>query len=225
MQFILVHLFLIILSFLFCADRKIHYTTWYAMVSHIYCKHTLESTKSVSKQIKIHKCNKYLLYKIQHSKQTLHHKTRHINFNNASLEGEIYILQKAGCIRSINKYIVLYSKYKQEIFNINIYPVINRINIREYRKLKISIKFLKRLFINQLGLPKNYLLIDSIIHRIYNWYISHGYYWSRVNINRQPYTHKVSIKIDEGKIYRIQIKCKTKNIKKNMKFINCTILS
>nr|YP_009244476.1 hypothetical protein Gchil_057 [Agarophyton chilense]AMK96718.1 hypothetical protein Gchil_057 [Agarophyton chilense] len=220
MPFILFHLILIITSLRSHNCKKIHSSNCYAMVSNLYFKKTSKSTKFNSTHIRINKCNKYLLHKIQSSKENLYKKPENFNFNNIGLYKYIRMLQHSGCISSITKYTVFYTKYKQSIFNINIYPVINKINILQYKKLNIYPEFLEKLLKKQLGLPKNYLFIESIIHKIHAWYLLHGYHWSSININNKSKANEINIIIDEGKIYRIYLQCKTKQLKKNINSIN-----
>nr|YP_010199173.1 hypothetical protein LK225_pgp123 [Crassiphycus usneoides]UAD88622.1 hypothetical protein [Crassiphycus usneoides] len=222
MPFILSRLLFIIFSFLHYNSKKIHYINYYAMVSNIYFKQTLKSTEFNRTQVKINRCNKHLLQKIMNCKQNKNKyiKIRNFHFNNISLKQYIHILKNSGCINSINKYTILYIKYKQDIFNVDIYPVINQINITKYKKLKICTKFLQKIFIHQLGLPKNYLLINSILHKIHSWYLSRGYKWSNINIKNTSQINKINLTINEGKIHSVHIECKSKQIKKNTLLMN-----
>nr|YP_010195522.1 hypothetical protein LK149_pgp122 [Gracilaria baiana]UAD82919.1 hypothetical protein [Gracilaria baiana] len=194
--------------------KKIHCSNDYAMVSNIYFKEKSQSLELNRTQIKINRCNKYLLQHITAYKQTQYNRIKNFKLNNKSLEKYIHILKNSGSIRVINKYTILYAKYKHTIFDINIYPIINQINIKEYKKLKICPKFLKSLFKYQLGLPRNYLLINYIIHRIYTWYLLRGYKWSSINMQVIPQVNKLDFIINEGTIYSVHIECKTKQIKK-----------
>nr|YP_010196345.1 hypothetical protein LKZ37_pgp123 [Gracilaria cearensis]UAD83742.1 hypothetical protein [Gracilaria cearensis] len=222
MPLILLHL-LFIISSLTYNSNKIHRLNYYAMVSSIYFKEKSKSPKFSLTQIKINRCNKYLLQNIRPCKQTQYNKIRNFNLKNKSIDKYIHILKNSGCISSINKYTILYAKYKQTIFNINIYPIIDQINIQEYKKLKICPKFLKSLFKYQLGLPKNHLLINSILHKIHIWYLLRGYIWSSINIKVISQMNKLHFIINEGIIYSVHIECKTKQIKKNKTFINYMI--
>nr|YP_063661.1 hypothetical plastid protein [Gracilaria tenuistipitata var. liui]AAT79736.1 hypothetical plastid protein [Gracilaria tenuistipitata var. liui] len=220
MPFFLFHLILTITSLFSHNCKKTHSVNYYAMVSNLYFKKILKANKFSSTHVKINKCNRYLLYKMQSFKENSYNKPENFNLKKTDLYKYICILQNSGCISSITRYTIFYPKYKQSIFNINIYPVINKINILKYKKLKICSKFLEKLFKKQLGLPKNYLLIDSIINKIHAWYVLQGYHWSSINIYNKHKANEMHIVINEGKIYRIYLKCKTKQLKKNMKSIN-----
>nr|YP_010198593.1 hypothetical protein LK037_pgp096 [Gracilaria pacifica]UAD87009.1 hypothetical protein [Gracilaria pacifica] len=224
MPLILLHLLVIINSLLSYNLKKIRCLNYYAMVSNnIYFQKTLHSIEFNRIQIKITPCNNYLLHKIRHCKYNKYNK-KNCHFKDKSLEKYINVLKNSGCISSINKYTILYTKYKQTIFNVAIYPIINQITIREYKKLKIYPKFLHKLFKYQLGLPKNQLLLDYILHKINAWYLSHGYQWSNIKIKNISQANQLDLIINEGKIYSVRIECKNQQIKKNTNFMNCMIL-
>nr|YP_010197774.1 hypothetical protein LK367_pgp125 [Gracilaria isabellana]UAD86190.1 hypothetical protein [Gracilaria isabellana] len=220
MPLILLHLLFIITYSLPYNSKEIRYLDYYAMVSSVYFKKKSKSPDLSRTQIKISRCNNYLLQKIRPCKQTQYNKIRNSNFKNKNLEKYVHILKNSGCIRAINKYTILYAKYKQTIFNINIYPIINQINIKEYKKLKICPKFLKSLFKYQLGLPKNHLQINYILHKIHTWYLLRGYRWSSINIKVIPQVNRLHFMINEGIIHSVHIQCKTKQTKKNKTLIN-----
>nr|YP_010196754.1 hypothetical protein LKZ11_pgp125 [Gracilaria cliftonii]UAD84558.1 hypothetical protein [Gracilaria cliftonii] len=224
MLFIFFHLFFIVSSLLPYNSKKMNSLNYYAMVSTVYFQKASKSTKFNRIQININRCNRQLLQKIINGNQTQYVKIKSFNFDNLSLTKFIYILQNSGFINSINKYTILYTKYKQDIFNIDIYPVINQINITEYKKLRISAKFLQKLLRYQLGKPKNYLLIDSILHKVYSWYLLHGYKWISINIKSTSYINKINLTINEGEIHSVYIECKNKQVKKKTYFINSIIL-
>nr|YP_010197980.1 hypothetical protein LK227_pgp122 [Gracilaria multipartita]UAD86396.1 hypothetical protein [Gracilaria multipartita] len=224
MPLILLHLLFMIIYSLRYNSKKIRYLNYYAMVSSIYFKEKSKSPESSRIQIKINRCNKYLLQKIRPCKQTKYNKIRNLNLNKKNLEKYIHILKNSGCIKAINKYTILYAKYKQTIFDVNIYPIINQINIKEYKKLKICPKFLKNLFKYQLGLPKNHLLINYILHKIHTWYLLRGYRWSSINIEVISQVNKLHFIINEGTIHSVHIECKTKQIKKNLNELNNLII-
>nr|YP_009510829.1 hypothetical protein [Gracilaria gracilis]AXI96502.1 hypothetical protein [Gracilaria gracilis] len=224
MPLILIHLLVIINSLLSYNPKAIRYIKYYAMVSNnIHLQKTLNSTEFNHIQIRINPCNKYLLHNIKHCKQNPYNK-KNFHFQDKSLEKYINVLKNCGCISSVNKYTTLYTKYKQTILNIAIYPIINQITIREYKKLKICPNFLHKLFKYQLGLPKNQLLLDYIFHQINTWYSLHGYQWSRIKIKNTSQANLLDLIINEGKIYSVRIECKNQQIKKNTNFINCIIL-
>nr|YP_009510625.1 hypothetical protein [Gracilaria ferox]AXI96298.1 hypothetical protein [Gracilaria ferox]UAD85782.1 hypothetical protein [Gracilaria ferox] len=220
MPLILVHLLFMIIYSLLYSSKKTNYLDYYAMVSSTYFKEKSKSPKLNRIQIKINLCNNYLLQRIRPCKQAPYNKIRNFNLNKKYLEKYINILKNSGCIRAINKYTVLYLKYKQTIFDVNIYPIINQISIKEYKKLKICPKFLKALFTYQLGLPKNHLLINYMLHKIHTWYLLRGYIWSSINIKVIFPVNKLYFIINEGIIHSVVIECKTKQIKKNKTLIN-----
>nr|YP_009019669.1 hypothetical protein [Gracilaria salicornia]AHH24637.1 hypothetical protein [Gracilaria salicornia]UAD87590.1 hypothetical protein [Gracilaria salicornia] len=213
MPLIILHLLFIIASLLSYNSKQMRGLNYYATVSNIHFERKLKPTKPNYIQIKINRCNKYALQRI-----------RSFNVKATSLEKYINILNASGYINNINKYTILYTKYKKTIFNINIYPIINQINIQKYKKLKICPKFLKKLLKYQLGLPKNTLLINSIIYKIHNWYLLHGYKWSSINIKITSEVNTMNFIINEGRIYSVHIECKTKPIKKNINLIDYMIL-
>nr|YP_010198183.1 hypothetical protein LK226_pgp123 [Gracilaria ornata]UAD86599.1 hypothetical protein [Gracilaria ornata] len=220
MPLILLNLLFIIIYSLPYSSKKMRYLDYYAMVSSIYFKEKSKSPKLSRTQIKINQCNKYLLQKIRPCQQTKYNKIKNSNLNKKNPEKYIHILKNSGYIRAINKYTILYAKYKQTILDINIYPIIDQINIKEYKKLKICPKFLKTLFKHQLGLPKNHLLINYILHKIHIWYLLRGYRWSSINIKAISQVNKLHFIINEGIINSVYIQCKTRQIKKNKTLIN-----
>nr|YP_009510420.1 hypothetical protein [Gracilaria caudata]AXI96093.1 hypothetical protein [Gracilaria caudata] len=223
MPFIFFHLLVLISSLLPYNSKKTHYLNYYAMVSNVYFNKTLKSNEFNHTQVKVNRCNKHLLRKIMDCKQNQYAKIknfRNFHFNNIHLKKYIHILKNSGCISSINKYTILYTKYKQDIFNVNIYPVINQINIAKHKKLKICSKLLRKIFLYQLGMPKNFLLIDSILDKIHLWYLSRGYKWSSINIKNTSQMNKINLTINEGKIHSVYIECKTEQIKKNTPLMN-----
>nr|YP_010195931.1 hypothetical protein LK221_pgp124 [Gracilaria bursa-pastoris]UAD83328.1 hypothetical protein [Gracilaria bursa-pastoris] len=224
MPLILLHLLFMIIYSLHYNSKKIRYLDYYAMVSSIYFKEKSKSPELSHIQIKINRCNKYLLQKIRPCKQARYNKIRNFNLNNKNLEKYIHILKNSGCIRAINKHTILYAKYKQTIFDVNIYPIIDQINIKEYKKLKICPKFLKTVFKQQLGLPKNHLLINYILHKIHTWYLLRGYRWSSINVEVISQMNKLNFIINEGIIHSVHIECKTKQIKKNLNELNNLII-
>nr|YP_009497940.1 orf220 [Gracilaria changii]ART65204.1 orf220 [Gracilaria changii] len=223
MLLIFFHLLPIITFLLTCTSKKMHYFNYYAMVSNTYFQKTSQSNEINTIQININRCNKKLLKKIINYTQVQYIKIKNSNFNNLFLKRHIYMLENSGFINSINKYTVFYTKYKQDIFNLTIYPVINQINVTEYKRLKICTNFLEKLLSEQLGMPKNPLLIDSIIHKIHSWYLLKGYKWSNVNINDKSQINNIALTINEGKIHAVYIKFKSKQIKKKISFMNLII--
>nr|YP_010198387.1 hypothetical protein LK148_pgp123 [Gracilaria pachydermatica]UAD86803.1 hypothetical protein [Gracilaria pachydermatica] len=220
MSLILLHLLFIITYSLPYNSKETRCLDNYAMVSSVYFKEKSKFPILSRTQIKINRCNNYLLQKMRPYKQNQHNKIRNFTFKKKSLEKYVHILKNSGCIRAINKYTILHAKYKQTIFNINIYPIINQINIKEYKKLKICPKFLKHLFKHQLGLPKNHLQINYTLHKIHTWYLLRGYRWSSINIKVISQVNMLHFVINEGAIYSVHIECKTKQIKKNKTLIN-----
>nr|UAD84151.1 hypothetical protein [Gracilaria changii] len=224
MLLICFHLLSIISFLLTCTSKRMHYLNYYAMVSNSYFQKISQSSEINPIQININRCNKKLLKKIMNYTQIQCIRIQNSNFNNFFLKRYIYMLQNSGFINSINKYTIFYTKYKQDIFDLTIYPVISQISITEYKHLKICANFLQKLLSQQLGMPKNPLLIDSIIHKIQAWYLSQGYKWANISINEQSETNNISLTINEGKIHSVYIKFKSKQIKKKIPFTNSIIL-
>nr|UAD89030.1 hypothetical protein [Gracilariopsis longissima] len=196
----------------------------YAILPNICFQQRLDFNKQNNVRIKIYKCNKYLLNKMQNYKYNIWKFIKNHNLINKYLYNYIYMLQKFGFINSINKYIILYTQYKQTIFDIKVNPILKKVHIIHYKKLKIYSKLLRILFKKQLGLPKNYLYIQRSINIIYNWYLYQGYQWTNINIINIPESNEICILIDEGKIYEVNLVCKTYSIKKNIILLNSIIL-
>nr|YP_009511440.1 hypothetical protein [Gracilariopsis mclachlanii]AXI97317.1 hypothetical protein [Gracilariopsis mclachlanii] len=219
-------------TFFFFLINTIYYISYdkipkqykYAILPNIYFQKRLNFHKHNNIKIKIYKCNKYLLQKMQNYKYSIWKFIKYYsldyNITNKDLYKDIYILQKFGSINSIHKYMILYNQYKQTIFDIKVNPIVKKINIINHKKLKIYSQLLQLLFKQQIGLPKNYLGIQKSINTIYNWYLYQGYQWTNINIINTPESNEISILIDEGKIYEVNLVCKTHNIKKNIIFIN-----
>nr|YP_009237740.1 hypothetical protein [Gracilariopsis lemaneiformis]AJO68548.1 hypothetical protein [Gracilariopsis lemaneiformis]AML79821.1 hypothetical protein [Gracilariopsis lemaneiformis] len=192
----------------------------YLIVPNTCFQQRLNFDKKNNVRIKIYKCNKYLLKKIENYKFNIWKFIKNHNLKNKYLYKYIYILQQFGFINSIHRHMILCTQYKQTIFNIKVNPILKKVNIIHHKQLKIYSKLLSILFKQQLGLPKNYLHIQRSINIIYNWYLYKGYQWTNINIINTPESHEISILIDEGKIYEVNLVCKTYGIKKNIILIN-----
>nr|YP_010199376.1 hypothetical protein LK036_pgp131 [Gracilariopsis tenuifrons]UAD89234.1 hypothetical protein [Gracilariopsis tenuifrons] len=216
--------FFLINTISYISYDKIYEKHNYAILPNICFQQRLNFNKQNNVKIKIYKCNKYLLQKMQNYKYNIWKFIKNHNFTNKYLYKYVYMLQKFGFINSINKYIILCTQYKQITFDIKVNPILKKVHIIHYKKLKIYSKLLRILFKKQIGLPKNYLYIQRSINIIYNWYLYQGYQWTNINIINTPESNEICILIDEGEIYEVNLVCKTYNIKKNIILLNSIIL-
>nr|YP_009511032.1 hypothetical protein [Hydropuntia rangiferina]AXI96705.1 hypothetical protein [Hydropuntia rangiferina]UAD87388.1 hypothetical protein [Hydropuntia rangiferina] len=201
-------------------STEMFYPNSCAIVHRLYSKKIPKLNKIHKTQAKINKCNKYLLKTINIINKNQYNKTYNLHFNNIFLIKYINTFKKSGYVSSINKYTILNPKYKQKIFDININPIISKINITTYKKLIIHPQYLQMLLNLQLGKPKNYLLINSIIKCIQSWYLKRGYKWSNINIDNLSQINELNLTINEGKIHKVYVKHKSHQIKKKVNFMN-----
>lgn len=111
---------------------------------------------------------------------------------------------KLSFIKAYNiKYITL---------NFKINPILKRIKISKQRTLLIPKNILINTFQKQIGLPKNYISINKSINIIKLWYKSRGFNWIDVKLVKTKKLEEFYLKIFEGKIIRINLICKQKNI-------------
>lgn len=139
----------------------------------------------------------------------LHKNTKHIiNYSLLQLINNniINITQNYFKIFLLNKKINLYINDTQNIYSINciqLNPIIKKIQINNYRNLKIKKISLLEVFNKQIGLPINYLYIQNSIKKINLWYSSQGFKWVKIQYKYKKNLNLVNIKIKEGKLRRV----------------------
>ena len=84
-------------------------------------------------------------------------------------------------------------------------------------KLLIPRRLILNEFNKQLGLPKNYYLIYRTIKSIRSWYQNNGFIWSDIRLLNGNSLNDICIKIDQGDIKRVKLKCQSSyKIHKNL---------
>ncbi len=172
-------------------------------------------------QISILKANPYILNKSFIKK--LNFNIKQYNFHDHTISfynSYSNYLQSLGFINSINWINTLINKKKYVTLHLTSNPIIKKIRIHKHNQLIISTEKLKMLFQEQLGLPKNYHTIRSILKQINSWYKTRGFEWIIIHLIEDKNIHSINIEIIEGKIIKTKILCENKiselkNIKTN----------
>ena len=161
-------------------------------------------------KININRCNTFLFSRlISHSSKIKFNKKKVIPFYNA--KQIIDYLRVSGFLKSME---VLNYNPNYRILNIDISPIIKRVYIYRYQNLNIPENLLLNLFKNQLGLPKNYYLIEKILNKICSWYKSKGFLWANVQLvnSSKLDSNSISLNISEGIIFKTKLACEDKKL-------------
>lgn len=169
------------------------------------------------KKIQSQDCNKNILEKIllKHIKLDVHifyyiqNNTRYIQHLNNLLKK----LKSSGYISCIKIFNANTKNNKYLTLNIKINPIVKKITIMNYKKLKIPSHFLKDVFRKQIGIPKNYHLINDSLNLIYLWYKSRGFAWINIELIEQDMlnTNNIALNIIEGVVKDVKLSCRTKS--------------
>lgn len=95
------------------------------------------------------------------------------------------------------------SKVQYIIFYIKCNSILKKIQINNYKVLKIPNNTLNNLFKYQIGLPINYLDVKNSLNKINKWYVSNGYKWIKIEYSYKYNT--IHLIIYEGFIDKIII--------------------
>nr|YP_009295801.1 hypothetical protein Schim_055 [Schimmelmannia schousboei]AOM64736.1 hypothetical protein Schim_055 [Schimmelmannia schousboei] len=176
------------------------------------------------KKIHVVDCNKYFIKKL------FFHKIKNLNFNKVYINDQLNYqavnttinkLKQSGFFTSIQSWNIFIKQSKYLVIQLKINPILRKVIIDNYEQLQIPKQFLKNLFHNQIGLPKNYKQINRSLKYINNWYESKGFHYKRINLIYQKNQNNIYIKIHEGKIGKNKLICETKiNNKTQLLFIN-----
>nr|QCI06664.1 hypothetical protein [Gayliella sp.] len=156
-------------------------------------------------------CNKFLQY-IEKQNNYLFHQY----INNLQFSGFVHSFHYTKIILNTKDYLA---------FTITYNPIIRSIKITNYNKLTISSSKLSKLFYQQLGLPKNYKLVQDAVKQIIIWYKFQGFEWVRVKLYNHYHVNQINIVIDEGRIISNKIICDNYNQISDYKYINSIIKS
>nr|YP_009370216.1 hypothetical protein [Bulboplastis apyrenoidosa]ARO90705.1 hypothetical protein [Bulboplastis apyrenoidosa] len=110
----------------------------------------------------------------------------------------------------------MFSQYQVVEIKVSIYPILSKVLIISKKKHLIPNTVLKNIFINQVGLPKNFQQIHKSLEKILHLYISFGFKWVSIEIDHfNKNKNHLIIKIHEGEIQNIDtiyIPCETNNV-------------
>nr|YP_010986206.1 hypothetical protein NDC12_pgp012 [Polyopes affinis]WOL37124.1 hypothetical protein [Polyopes affinis] len=118
-------------------------------------------------------------------------------------------LRSSGYISCIKIFNFNTPEYKYVTVNLTVNPIVQKITILNYKKLKIPKRFLRYVFKEQLGMPKNYNLINNSLRSIYIWYKSRGFAWVNIQLVEQDSLNlnTISLKIMEGTVKDVKLIC------------------
>ena len=183
------------------------------------------------KKIQSQNCNKSILEKIifKHIKLNIH-TFDDIQNNNVYIKYINNLLKKlksSGYISCIKMFDVNTKNNKCLTLNIKTNPIVKKITILNYKKLKIPSHFLKNVLKKHLGMPRNYHLINDSFNLIYLWYKSKGFAWISIELIEQDMlnTNNIAFNIIEGLVKDVKLICRTKNTHNPplLKFLNSLI--
>ena len=135
-------------------------------------------------------------------------------------------LKRSGFFHKISLSYRLFYNEIHVIITLYKNPIIQSIKVKNIYQLKIIKDDLIDLLNNQVGYPKNFRVIDSIIQHINKWYFIRGYRWSSITY-KQLNSKKTGliINIEEGKIYKTEIICLNQNKYVNIEMNNQLIVN
>lgn len=177
------------------------------------------------KKIQSQNCNRNILERILLKNIKLDINTFYYIQNNhlyiKHLKNLLKGLKSSGYISCIKIFNINTKNDKYFTLNITINPVIKKIVIMNYKKLKIPSYFLKKIFDKHVGMPRNYHLINESFNSIYLWYKSRGFVWISIEFIEQEMidTNNITFNIIEGIVKDVKLTCRTKNIY-NPKLLN-----
>nr|YP_009293650.1 hypothetical protein Rhodyp_054 [Rhodymenia pseudopalmata]AOM64332.1 hypothetical protein Rhodyp_054 [Rhodymenia pseudopalmata] len=93
---------------------------------------------------------------------------------------------------------------KSLMLALEINPVLKKINIFDHSKLQIPKYLLKKIFEQQIGLPKNYTKIQKSIKKISFWYQHQGFKYANIRLIDTQNSGDIYIIIDEGIVRKIE---------------------
>ena len=145
--------------------------------------------------------------------------------NNNLFHQYINNLQLSGFINSFNYTKIILNTRNYLAFTINYNPIIRSIKVTNYNKLTIPSNKLSKLLYQQLGLPRNYKLVQDAIKQIIIWYKFQGFEWVRVKLDNHYQANQINIVIYEGIILSNTIICNNYNQISSYEYINSVIKS
>nr|YP_009511643.1 hypothetical protein [Melanthalia intermedia]AXI97520.1 hypothetical protein [Melanthalia intermedia] len=180
----------------------------------LYLRKLKSTNNKIIAKIYIKECNKNLFKNLK-SEQVSSGKSIKIPRSRMNYVSEyINFLQNSGYTSFLKKSLLTHEHNDLATLTVKINPVLKKIKIRQCKKLKIHQILLKSFFKSQIGLPKNYRLIQESIDKIYSWYRKRGYKWIEIKTISSKESSEVEVLIEEGIIDKVNIICKTKKSKK-----------
>nr|YP_009244276.1 hypothetical_protein [Gelidium vagum]AMK96518.1 hypothetical_protein [Gelidium vagum] len=120
-----------------------------------------------------------------------------------------YLIKLEGYFNRIKVFRIYNNNCQHFLIDLHLNPVIKSIQIIHYKKLIIPYGFVWKIFLEHLGQPKNYYLINKTMKVILLWYKSKGFLWVQAKLINQHITNCISLKIDEGLIKKIKFICES----------------
>lgn len=109
-------------------------------------------------------------------------------------------LKKTGYFSLIDHCNVYTKNYEYIILKLHWNPILKKVKIYQYNKLKIPKHLLIKLFETQIGIPINYINIRNSLNEIHKWYKFRGLLLYRVICFKSVKGNELHIKILESKI-------------------------
>nr|QCI07569.1 hypothetical protein [Nitophyllum punctatum] len=109
-------------------------------------------------------------------------------------------LKQTGYFSVIDHCIIYTKNYKYIILKLYWNPILKKVKIYQYNKLKIPKHLLIKLFATQIGIPINYINIRSSLNEINQWYKFRGLLLYKVMCFKSSEGNELHIKILESKI-------------------------
>lgn len=126
-----------------------------------------------------------------------------------------YLIKLKGYFSKLKAFQIYDNNYQYLFINLYLNPIIKSVQIIKYNKLIIPQSFIWKIFIEHLGQPKNFHLINKTINILLLWYQSKGFIWVQVKLINQNITNRICIKINEGLVKKIKFICESPTIINN----------
>nr|YP_009564830.1 hypothetical protein [Gelidium coulteri]YP_009565230.1 hypothetical protein [Gelidium sinicola]QBA96181.1 hypothetical protein [Gelidium coulteri]QBA96581.1 hypothetical protein [Gelidium sinicola] len=121
----------------------------------------------------------------------------------------LYMIKLEGYFNRIKTFHIYDNNSQYLLIDLYLNPIIKSVYIIKYKKLIIPYSFIWKIFLEHLGQPKNYSLINKAIQIITLWYQSKGFIWVEVKMINQHIINCISIKINEGLIKKTKFICES----------------
>ena len=126
-------------------------------------------------------------------------------------------LKKSGFFSYVKVSFLRIKSKNNFVVSVHTKPILKTVKLLNLNNLKIPRNYLLTLFKSQIGYPKNLQTVSSIIKKIQLWYLIRGYKWVNIcllNENKNP--SELKIRIYEGKLRKLSILClESINVRQN----------